>query len=113
MVYGSNKVIATHESKQFMLLNSLEIPPFKYDIPFQSYMIIQTKTKVKIIYVAPKLSRKTCTFQRNKCVKKLIWKGSIDEWNQKIAKMQTYIVPEYPELEVKPAYPLNKLNLEI
>jgi hypothetical protein len=113
MVYGSNKVIATHESKQFMLLNSLEIPPFKYDIPFQSYMIIQTKTKVKIIYVAPKLSRKTCTFQRNKCVKKLIWKGSIDEWNQKIAKIQTYIVPEYPELEVKPAYPLNKLNLEI
>jgi len=113
MVYGSNKIIATHESRQLMLLKSLEIPPFKYDIPFQSYIIIQTKTKVKIIYVAPKLSRKTCTFQRNKCVKKLIWKGSIDEWNQKIAKMQTYIVPEYPELEVKSAYPLNKLNLEI
>jgi len=113
MDYGSNKIIVTHDKNQFQLLDSLEIHSFNYDIPFQSYIIIQTKTKVKIIYVAPKLSRKTCTFQRDKCVKKLIWKGSIEEWNQKIAKMQTYIVPEYQELEVKPAYPLNKLNLEI
>jgi uncharacterized protein involved in tolerance to divalent cations len=113
MDYGCNKLIVTHEARQFMLLDSLEIPQFKYDIPFQSYIIIQTKTKIKILYVAPKLSRKTCTFQRNKCVKKLIWKGSIDEWNQKIAKMQTYIVPEYSELEIKPAYSLNRLNLYI
>jgi len=113
MDYGSNKMIVTHESRQIQLINSLEIPPFSYDIPFQSYIIIQTKTKVKIVYVAPKLSRKTCTFKRDKCVKKIIWKGSIDEWKQKISNMQSYIVPEYPELEIKPAYPLNKLNLEI
>ena len=42
-----------------------------------------------------------------------MWKGSIEELNQKIAKIQTYIVPEYLELEVKQAYPLNRLNLEI
>lgn len=70
MDYGCNKIIVTHESKQLMLLDSLEIPPFKYDIPYQSYIIIQTKTKVKIIYVAPKLSKKTCTFQRDKSIKK-------------------------------------------
>jgi hypothetical protein len=113
MDYGCNKMIVTHESKQLMLLDSLEIPPFKYDIPYQSYIIIQTKTKVKIVYVAPKLSKKTCTFQRDKCIKKVIWKGSIEEWNQKIANMKTHIVPEYPELEIKPAYPLNRLNLDI
>jgi uncharacterized protein involved in tolerance to divalent cations len=113
MDYGSNKIIVTHDENQLQLLASLEILSFKYDIPFQSYIIIQTKTKIKILYVAPKLSRETCTFQRNKCIKKLIWKGSIDEWNQKIAKMQTYIVPEYSELEVKPAYSLNVLNLDI
>jgi|LakMenEpi03Aug12_release.lakeMendotaPanAssembly.Ray.scaffolds.fasta_scaffold155476_2 hypothetical protein len=107
MDYGSNKMIVTHESRQLMLLDSLEIPPFKHDIPFQSYIIIQTKTKVKIIYVAPKLSRKTFTFQRDESVKKIIWKGSIGEWNQKITKMQTYIVPEYPDLEIKSAYPLH------
>lgn len=113
MSYGSNKIIVTHDSNQLRLFNSLEIPPFKYNIPFQSYIIIQTKTSVKIVYVAPKLSRKTCTFQRDKSIKKIIWKGSVEEWNQKIAKIQTYIVPEYQELEVKQAYPLNILNLEI
>ena len=110
MEYGNNKILVTHESRQIQLLYSLEIPPFKYDIPFQSYIIVQTRTSVKIIYVAQKLSRKTCTFQKNKYVTKLIWKGSIREWNQKIEKMQTYIVPEYPEVELKPAYPLNSLG---
>jgi len=70
MDYGSNKILVTHESRQHQLLSSLDIPPFKYDIPFQSYIIVQTRTSVKIIYVAHKLSRKTCTFQKNKYVKK-------------------------------------------
>jgi hypothetical protein len=110
MEYGNNKIIVTHESRQLQLLYSLEIPSFKYDIPFQSYIIVQTRTSVKIIYVAQKISRKTCTFQKNKHVKKLIWKGSIREWNQKIEKMRTYIIPEYPEIKLKPAYPLNNLG---
>ena len=45
MDYGSNEIIVTHDQNQLQLLDSLEIPPFKYDIPFQSYIIIQTKTK--------------------------------------------------------------------
>jgi hypothetical protein len=74
---------------------------------------VQTRTSVKIIYVAHKLSRKTCTFQKNKYVKKLIWKGSIQEWNIKVDKMRTYIIPEYPEIKLKPAYPLNRVSLEL
>ena len=110
MEYGNNKILVTHDSRQLQLLYSLEIPIFKYDIPFQSYIIVQTRKNVKIIYVAQKLSRKTCTFQKNKYVTKLIWEGSIRKWNRKIEKMQTYIIPEYPEVELKQAHPLHNLG---
>ena len=104
--YGSAKIVLTHESKQLSFLDSMNICPYKYLIPFQSYIIIQSETRVKILYVAPKFSKKTNTFIQNKYTSKIIWDGSIYEWNQKIENIKQYLDPSQPEFSVKEAYPL-------
>jgi len=104
--YGSGKIIVTHDIRQSQLLDSLDIKPYKYDFPFQNYIIIQTEKKVYILYISPKLLKNKCTFDKNKYMKKLIWKGSLDEWNRKIDNMKKYLDTKYPEYEVKESYPL-------
>ena len=84
----------------------MNICPYKYDIPFQSYIIIQSETRVKILYVAPKFSKKTNTFIQNKYTSKIIWDGTINEWNQKIENIKQYLDQSQPEFNVKEAYPL-------
>jgi hypothetical protein len=84
----------------------MNICPYKYDIPFQSYIIIQSEKTVKILYVAPKFSKKTNTFIQDKYTSKIIWNGSIYEWNQKTENMKQYLDPSQSEFNVKDAYPL-------
>lgn len=105
MEYNKSKILSSHDYNQLVLLRSLEIEPYPLDIPFQSYIIIQSEKEVCIMYVAPKIG--DCgVICKNSNVKTMIWKGSLEDWNRRIAKMKTYIDPNYPLYPVNEAYEL-------
>jgi len=105
MEYNTAKILSSHDYNQLVLLRSLEIEPYPFDIPFQSYIIIQSQSEVCIMYVAPTIGENG-VICKNSYVKKMIWKGSLEDWNRRIAKMKTYIAPNYPLYPVKDAYEL-------
>lgn len=105
MDYNSAKILSSHDYNQLVLMRSLEIEPYPFDIPFQSYIIIMSTSEVCIMYVAPKIG--DCgVICKNSYVKKMIWKGTLDDWNKKIAKMYSYVDSIYPLYPVKEAYEL-------
>ena len=105
MENNSAKILSTHDYNQYVLLRSLSIEPYSKDIPFQSYIIIQSKTDVIIMYVAPRIG-KDGIICKNYFVQTTIWKGSIKEWNKKIEKMYSYVDPAYPLYQLKEAFDL-------
>ena len=105
MNYGNSRILLTHDIKQLRLMRSMEIKPYKYNIPFQSYIIIQSSKNVCVLYTAPKI-QSNGTFSTNCFVRKIIWKGTIEEWENKITKMYSYVSDLYPLYPVKEAYEL-------
>jgi len=57
------------------------------------------------MFVAPRIG-KDGVISKNYFVQTIIWKGSLNEWNQKIAKMYSYVSEKYPLYPVKEAYEL-------
>jgi len=105
MDYNSAKILSSHDYNQLVLLRSLEIEPYPFDIPFQNYIIIQSKSDVCIMYVSQKICENG-VISKNSYVKKMVWKGSIDDWNKKIQNMYSYIESKYTLYPIKQAYKL-------
>lgn len=103
MNYGNSRILLTHDIKQLNLMRSMEIKPYKYNIPFQSYIIIQSSKNVCVLYTAPKI-QSNGTFSTNCFIRKIIWKGTIEEWENKITKMYSYVSNLYPLYPVEEAY---------
>jgi len=105
MNYGDNRILITHDFNQLVLMRSLEIKPYKYDIPFQSYIIIQSSKNVCVLYTAAKIQNNG-TFSSKYFVKKILWKGTIEEWENKIKKIYSYVSDSYPLYPIKEAHEL-------
>jgi len=101
----SAKILSTHDYNQYVLLRSLGIEPYPKDIPFQSYIILQSKTDVIVKYVAPAIGNHGMIL-KNYFVQTTIWKGTLNQWNEKIKKMDSYIEPVYPLYPLKEAFDL-------
>lgn len=102
---NTGKILLSHDIRQFQLLAALNLEPFPLNIPFQSYVFIQSKDQICVMYTAPKISEEG-TFHQNSFLKKLIWKGTLDEWKAKIQNMTHYFDPIYPLYPIKDAYEL-------
>lgn len=102
---NKGKIILTHDIRQLQLLKALHIEANPENIPFQSYVFIQAKDQVCIMYTAPKISKRGI-LRKRVFTTKLIWKGSLDEWNEKTENMYQYVDPIYPLYPVKEAFEL-------
>ncbi len=99
------KMIVTHDIRQLQLLKALDIESNSENIPFQSYVIIQARNQICIMYTAPKIG-KNGTFHKSAFTTKLIWKGTLVEWNEKILNMMQYVDAHIPLYPVKQAWKL-------
>lgn len=102
---NTGKIIVTENARQLELLKSLNIETYPYTVPYQCYIIIQTQDKVCIMVVSPKISKRGI-FSKQAFFTRLIWKGSLEEWQEKIQNMTHYVEPIYPLYPVKEAYEL-------
>jgi len=101
---NSNVILLTHDSVQYNILKSLNLPIFKHNVPFQSYIFIQSATQACVMYVAPDIDL-SGVFKG--FFTTLIWKGSNLEFEQKISNLEQLIDPEVPLYPVKPAFSLS------
>lgn len=98
-------ILVTHEQNQSSFLSALDIEPYEYDVPFQSYVIVENEKNVVIMFTAPQL-KDNGTFHRDCFIQKQIWKGTIEEWRKKIKNLYRYVDPSYPLYPLKEAYEL-------
>lgn len=99
---NKGKILVTENARQVQLLKSLNIDEPLPTFPCQSLVLIQSKDQVCIMFTAPKLSRRGVFCKRSFTVK-LVWKGSLEEWQAKIQHMNDYVEPIYPLYPVKEA----------
>lgn len=99
---NKGKILVTENSRQVQLLKSLNIDVPLEIFPCQSLVLIQSKDEVCIMFTAPKLSKQGIFSKRSFTVK-LIWKGSLEEWEAKVQHMYNYVDPLYPLYPVKEA----------
>lgn len=102
---NSSNILVTHDVNQFFFLSALGLTPYQYNIPFQSYIIVENENHVIIMYTAPQLTDNG-TFNKDCFVQKQIWKGTKEEWRKKIKNLYNYVDPSYPLYPVKEAYEL-------
>ena len=102
---NSANILVTHEGNQLFFLSALGLAPYPYNIPFQSYIIIENENNVIIMFTAPQL-KDNGTFNKDCFVQKQIWKGTKEEWRKKIKNLYNYVDPSYPLYPVKEAYEL-------
>lgn len=102
---NKGRIILSHDLRQFQLLRALDIESYPENLPFQSYIIIQTTDQVCLLYTAAKISKQGA--YQKPFIKKVIWKGSLEEWQAKIQHMTSYVDPIYPLYPIKEAYELN------
>lgn len=102
---NKGRIIISHDIRQFQFLRALDIESYPENLPFQSYVIVQSRDQVCLLYTAAKISKQG-VYQKP-FIKKLIWKGTLGEWQAKIQNMSTYVNPIYPLYPIKEAYELN------